>query len=103
MDLITGGLGFIGNELARQLLARGREVVIMDNRRRVAPRISDLAGARVIEADLTDAAAARRAFAGLHPRNVFHLAAIHYIRKIVFTLRFLTHAEYSKAEWKNDL
>ena len=31
------------------------------------------------------------------------LAAIHYNRKIVFTLRFLTHAEYSKDEWKNDL
>ena len=31
------------------------------------------------------------------------LAALHYNRKIVFTLRFLTHAEYSKAEWKNDL
>ncbi|MBM4210565.1 MAG: NAD(P)-dependent oxidoreductase [Gammaproteobacteria bacterium] len=79
MDLITGGLGFIGNELARQLLARGREIVIVDNRRRVAPRIADLTSVRVIEADLTDAAATRRAFAGLRPTNVFHLAAIHYI------------------------
>lgn len=79
MDLITGGLGFIGNELARQLLARGREVVIVDNRRRVAPRLADLATVRVIEADLTDSAATRRAFTGLRPQNVFHLAAIHYI------------------------
>ncbi len=31
------------------------------------------------------------------------LAALHYNRKIVCTLRFLTHAEYSKDEWKNDL
>ena len=31
------------------------------------------------------------------------LTALHYNRKIVFTLRFLTHAEYSKDEWKNDL
>ena len=31
------------------------------------------------------------------------LAALHYNRKIVFTLRFLTRAEYSKDEWKNDL
>ena len=79
MDIITGGLGFIGNELARQLRARGREVVLIDNRRRVAPRIADLQDVLVIEADLTDAAAARRAFAGLRPQNVFHLAAIHYI------------------------
>lgn len=79
MDIITGGLGFIGNELTRQLLACGREVVVIDNRRRVAPRIADLAAVPVIEADLTDAEAARRAFAGLKPQNVFHLAAIHYI------------------------
>ena len=44
MDLITGGLGFIGNELARQLRARGREVVLLDNRRRVAPRIKTKVG-----------------------------------------------------------
>lgn len=79
MDIITGGLGFIGNELARQLRACGREVVLIDNRHRVAPRIADLADVPVIEADLTDAGAARRAFAGLKPQNVFHLAAIHYI------------------------
>ncbi|MFA6544037.1 MAG: NAD(P)-dependent oxidoreductase [Limisphaerales bacterium] len=79
MDIITGGLGFIGNELARQLLARGREVVVIDNRRRVAPRIADLARVPVREADLTNAEAARQAFAGLKPKNVFHLAAIHYI------------------------
>ncbi len=79
MDIITGGLGFIGNELTRQLRARGREVVIVDNRRRVAPRIADLADVRVLEADLTDAEATRRAFAGLKPQIVFHLAAIHYI------------------------
>ena len=41
MDIITGGLGFIGNELTRQLLVCGREVVVIDNRRRVAPRIAD--------------------------------------------------------------
>ena len=34
---------------------------------------------RVLEADLTDAEATRRAFAGLKPQIVFHLAAIHYI------------------------
>ncbi|MEY4201230.1 MAG: hypothetical protein RLZZ265_2970 [Verrucomicrobiota bacterium] len=79
MDIITGGLGFIGNELTRQLLACGRQVVILDNRRRVAPRIADLVQVPVIEVDLTQAAAAQQAFAGLRPENVFHLAAIHYI------------------------
>ncbi len=31
------------------------------------------------------------------------IVAIHYNRQIVFTLRFLTHAEYSKDKWKSEL
>ena len=98
MDIITGGLGFIGNELARQLRARGREVVLIDNRRRVAPRISDLQGVPVVEADLTDAAAARRAFAGLRPQNVFHLAAIHYIPECNADPAFALHVNVAATQ-----
>lgn len=40
--------------------------------------------------------------------NVCHndyrlIVAIHYNRGIVYTLRFLTHAEYSKDKWKKEL
>ena len=36
--------------------------------------------------------------------NDFRLiVAIHYNRGIVYTLRFLTHAEYSKQKWKKEL
>lgn len=31
------------------------------------------------------------------------VAAIHYNRQIVYTLRFMTHAEYSKERWKDTL
>jgi len=31
------------------------------------------------------------------------VAAIHYNRQIVYTLRFMTHAEYSKNRWKDAL
>ena len=31
------------------------------------------------------------------------LAAIHYDKQRVYTLRFLTHAEYDKNQWKKDL
>jgi mRNA interferase HigB len=31
------------------------------------------------------------------------LTAIHFNRQTIFTLRFLTHAEYSKDHWKNEL
>jgi UDP-glucose 4-epimerase len=79
MNLITGGLGFIGNELARQLSQAGEEVAILDNRNRVAPRIEDLAGLPVREADITDREATAKVIRELKPRTVFHLAAIHYI------------------------
>ena len=31
------------------------------------------------------------------------VTAIHYNRQIVYTLRFMTHAEYSKDRWKDTL
>jgi mRNA interferase HigB len=37
-------------------------------------------------------------------RNDYRLiAAVHFNRQIVYTLRFLTHAEYSKDRWKTEL
>jgi mRNA interferase HigB len=37
-------------------------------------------------------------------RNDYRLiAAVHFNRQIVYTLRFMTHAEYSKARWKEAL
>ena len=31
------------------------------------------------------------------------IAAAHFNTQVIFTLRFLTHAEYSKDKWKNEL
>ena len=31
------------------------------------------------------------------------LAAMHFNRQVVYTLRFMTHAEYSKDRWKDEL
>lgn len=78
MDLVTGGRGFIGNELVRQL-RRDRSVSILDNGNRVAPRIEDLSDVPVHNVDVTDAAAVRDLVKRLRPERVFHLAAIHYI------------------------
>ncbi len=37
-------------------------------------------------------------------RNDYRLiVAMHYNRQIVYTLRFMTHAEYSKDRWKETL
>lgn len=75
---MTGGLGFIGNELVRQL-RRARAVAILDNRSRVAPRLDDLADVPVHDVDVTDAPAVRALVQRLRPERVFHLAALHYI------------------------
>ncbi|MBI5383204.1 MAG: NAD(P)-dependent oxidoreductase [Verrucomicrobia bacterium] len=79
MYLVTGGLGFIGNELVRQLQRQGESVVVLDNRRRMAPDIGDLAGVRVVDIDLTQTADVFAAVASLKPKVVIHLAAIHFI------------------------
>jgi UDP-glucose 4-epimerase len=77
--LITGGLGFVGNELTRQLIRQGHSVVIVDNRNRVAPSVDDLASVAVREVDITDAKATEAVFRDEKPERVVHLAAIHYI------------------------
>lgn len=76
--LVTGGLGFVGNEVVRRL-KQSAEVAVLDNRNRVAPCIEDLADVPVYEADLTDPASIFRAFQAFEPERVVHLAAIHYI------------------------
>lgn len=75
--IVTGGAGFIGSEVVRQLLARGDRVVVVDNfvngSRANLP--SD-AGDRlvVIEADIRDVEALRPHLAGA--AVVFHLACL---------------------------
>jgi UDP-glucose 4-epimerase len=76
--LVTGGLGFIGNELVRQL-KKESSVAVLDNRNRVAPHIDDLRDVPVHDVDLTDHQKVAAALRELKPRVVFHLAAIHYI------------------------
>jgi len=74
--LITGGAGAIGSELAEALLARGDEVVVLDNfssgkRERVDPRC------RLIGADLLDGDSIGGMFEGAFEgvEIVYHLAA----------------------------
>ena len=79
MNVVTGGLGFIGNELVRQLLRGGEEVAIIDNENRCAPDIDDIGGAHIERVDICDNERVTRLLAELKPRKVFHLAAIHFI------------------------
>ncbi len=76
--LVTGGLGFVGNEVVRQL-RRSDEVFVVDNRNRVAPDIEDLRDVPLYEVDITDHPSIRSVFAEVRPDIVVHLAAIHFI------------------------
>lgn len=55
-------------------------------------------------ADLVTARSGRRVIVFNVAGNKYRLiTAIHFNRQIIFTLRLLTHAEYSRENWKNEL
>jgi UDP-glucose 4-epimerase len=71
-SLVTGGAGFIGSHVAEGLLARGDEVVVLDDlsngKRENLPE-----GARFVEGDICDSQ--NGLFAEFRPEVCFHLAA----------------------------
>jgi len=74
--LVTGGAGFIGTHLVKELVARGDQVVVLDSLEEqvhggVSPELPD--SVELIVGDVGDAAAADRALAGVD--RVVHLAA----------------------------
>ena len=75
--LVTGGAGFIGSELVRQLAARGEQVLIVDNlvngtRANVEEVLSDRV--RLLVADVRSLDRFERELAGV--RVVYHLACL---------------------------
>lgn len=82
--LVTGTAGFIGSHVAQRLLARGDEVVGLDNlndyydvtlKRARLTRLTELKGYTHVDADLADRGAIEGLFAGHRPERVVHLAA----------------------------
>jgi len=82
--LVTGTAGFIGSFVARQLLARGDEVIGVDNlndyydvslkEARLA-RLLDHPGFTEVRADVADRSAMEALFERFRPQRVVHLAA----------------------------
>jgi nucleoside-diphosphate-sugar epimerase len=72
MILLTGGSGFVGLNLAEQLLQRGDEVLIFDLR--APPRF--FANALFFHADVTDLAAVQQVFSKQKIDRVIHMSAI---------------------------
>jgi UDP-glucuronate 4-epimerase len=83
--LVTGGAGFIGSHLAEALLARGDQVICVDNfndyysparkRRNIAIALGH-PGYTLVEADIRDDTAIDAAFATHRPDKVAHIAAM---------------------------
>jgi UDP-glucose 4-epimerase len=74
--LITGGAGFIGSHLADRLLARGDEVLVIDNfatARR--DNLSDHEKLTLVEGTIVDPALVDKTFASFEPEVVAHAAA----------------------------
>lgn len=78
--IITGGAGFIGCALSRQIAGRFRRVIVIDNlhpqvhRERRRPEALD-PGVDFVNADVTSSAAWLAVLADVRPRAIVHLAA----------------------------
>ncbi|HKT84198.1 MAG TPA: NAD-dependent epimerase/dehydratase family protein [Solirubrobacterales bacterium] len=73
---VTGGTGFIGGEVVRQLRARGDEVACLVRTPGKASKLSEL-GCELVEGDLTDAEAMRAGMAGCD--GLVHAAAMYEV------------------------
>lgn len=75
LNLVTGGAGFIGSNLARQLRARGEDVRILDNFSTGHRRnLEGLDGVEIVEGDILNPETCARACEGVD--YVFHQAAL---------------------------
>jgi UDP-glucose 4-epimerase len=72
--LVTGGAGYVGSVVAKQLLQRGDDVTVLDDLSR-GHRAAIPEGARHVEADLLDAAAVREALRDGYD-GALHFAAL---------------------------
>src|SRR5687767_4712597 len=88
--LVTGGAGFMGSHVARQLLAAGSEVVVLDD---LSGGFRDNLpeGAHFVHGSITDRQLVSRVFQEHRFSDVYHLAAYaaeglsHFIRGYNYT------------------
>jgi UDP-glucose 4-epimerase len=84
--LVTGGAGFVGSNLVDALLARGDDVVVVDDLSTGRRENLDSAlkgGARLVELDIRDSRALIELAREIQPQALFHLAAQIDVRRSV--------------------
>jgi nucleoside-diphosphate-sugar epimerase len=95
MILVTGGCGFIGSEVVRQLLAKGYAVRVVDNMSKPSSRVPE--GVDFVQGDLAVPEVARDAFRGA--RACINLAAkiggIGYFHRVPATILSENNQIYS--------
>ena len=80
--LVTGGVGYVGRELVRQLIDLGNsEVHVVDNLACGQHRLNQMDTHKFVlhRVDIRDAVTVKKLLQELKPATIFHLAAIHYI------------------------
>ncbi len=77
--LITGGCGFIGSALVKELQRPGCEVSVLDNNSYGSRHTIDIPDERFHAVDILDRNAVAAAVAAVRPDVLLHLAAIHFI------------------------
>jgi len=73
--LVTGGAGYIGSQVVRQLLGRTHEVVVLDNLEE-GNKASIAEGATLVVGDVRDESLVDRVFANHHFDAVMHFAGV---------------------------
>ena len=95
MIVVTGGCGFIGSEVVRQLLAKGYDVRVVDNMSKPSSRVPE--GVDFVRGDLAAPETARAAFRGA--RVCINLAAkiggIGYFHRVPATILSENNQIYS--------
>jgi nucleoside-diphosphate-sugar epimerase len=84
--LVTGGAGFIGSTLVDALLARGDDVVVVDDLSTGRESNLDGAlrnGAELVRADIREAERLEQIVVDARPETIFHLAAQIDVRKSI--------------------